>query len=76
MAEYKYAQYLHDSTDRVFDPAFDPATPAPRSGIYRCAQCGRECVSMLGQPLPGQNHHPHIPPRPIRWRLIAAAAQL
>jgi len=74
MALYKYPQYLRQVDDAIFDQINHPATPAPRSGIYRCEGCGREVSSTEGHPLPPQNHHEHSPLQgTIRWRLIVYA---
>jgi hypothetical protein len=74
MALYKYKGYLDMNNDQIFDAITQPSYPAPRSGIYRCEGCGRECSSTEGLPLPPQNHHQHTPSQgTIRWRLIVYA---
>jgi hypothetical protein len=73
MALYNHAKYLAVDTGDLFDHLIEPGTPAPVSAIYRCEACGRECVAIHGQPLPGQNHHQHNPPANIQWRAIVAS---
>jgi hypothetical protein len=74
MALYKYAQYLAQNDDGVFDHENPPGHAAPRSGIYRCRGCGREVASNEGEPLPPQNHHQHNQSQgAIRWKLIVYA---
>jgi hypothetical protein len=74
VALYKYAQYVTDSNDNVFDGEHRPGSLALLSGIYRCLGCGRECVSTQAHPLPSQNHHEHSAAQgAIRWRLAVYA---
>lgn len=71
MALYKYGEYLGQSQDNAFDEHYQPGSPAPRSGIYRCENCGDEVASNAGDPLPPQNHRQHDPNSgPILWRMI------
>ncbi len=74
MALYKYAGYLSQNNDTIFDQDNEPGAAAPRSGVYRCMGCGREAASTEGHPLPPQNHHQHMATQGhIRWRLIVYA---
>lgn len=74
MALYKYADFLAQNQDAIFDQINSPGHVTPRSGIYRCAGCGREIVSEEAKPLPPQNHHQHtISQGHIRWQLIVYA---
>jgi hypothetical protein len=73
MAQYKYSQFLKANTSYEFDVLHEPGSLAPYSGIYRCAGCEKEEVSVLGKPLPPQNHHQHLPGQGlIRWQLIVS----
>lgn len=73
MAQYKDARFLKQNTNAVFDVLHLPGAMTPFSGIYRCAVCGREDVSVFGKPLPPQNHHQHSPLQgPIKWQLIVS----
>jgi len=68
---YKYDQFLTTSGDKKFDEIYQPGTPTPYSGIYRCEGCGKEVTSVHAHPLPPQNHHQHTPEQGrIRWRLV------
>jgi hypothetical protein len=74
MALYKHGSYITKSEDTIFDQDNHPGTAAPRSGIYRCAGCGREASSTEGHTLPPQNHHQHTQSQgSIRWRLLVYA---
>ena len=74
MAIYKYAEYLKKSEEAVYDNIYNPGTPAPFSGIYRCMGCHKEVASNQEEPLPTQNLHQHTPAQgTIRWRLIVYA---
>ncbi len=42
LALYKYSHYLKYSADSRFDPALEPGTTTPHSGIYTCQRCGCE----------------------------------
>jgi hypothetical protein len=70
MALYLYPQFVHRaSPNRAFDDLFPPGTLSSRSGIYRCAGCGREAVHTHDKPLPSQNHHGHAQhPGKILWQ--------
>ena len=71
MALYKHQQFLQTSTHQVFDQLYQPGTPTPYSGIYRCEGCGHEVTSVVSHPLPPQNHHQHTAYQgSIRWRLV------
>jgi hypothetical protein len=71
MAEYRNAAHLHQAQDDAFAREYPPGAPAPSSGIYRCAICGREEASNRAQPLPPQNHHQHSAGLGgIRWKLL------
>lgn len=73
MALYKYPQFLQPSDLEVFDIVFEARTLTPRSGIYRCEDCGKEITSVSGRPLPPQSHHQHTQAQgKIRWRLIVS----
>jgi len=43
---YKYDQFLTKSDDEKFDKIYEPGTPTPYSGIYRCEGCGKEATSV------------------------------
>ena len=73
MALFKHTGFFRRSYDAGFDRLHRPGMTTPFSGIYQCQNCRREVASNAGNPLPPQNHHQHNPPRPIVWRLIAAA---
>jgi hypothetical protein len=73
MALYKYSHYLTNSADSRFDPALEPGTTTPHSGIYKCQGCGREVASNADNSLPPENHHQHaLDQGAIAWRLIVA----
>ena len=73
MAQYKYAAFLSQNSNNVFDVLHAPGAPTPFSGIYRCVVCGREDVSTFNHPLPPQNHHIHPTGQgSIRWQLIVS----
>ena len=73
VAQYKYAHFLKTNSNDVFDALHEPGSSAPFAGIYRCASCGKEVVSVQGSPLPPQNHHQHQPSQGvIRWQLIVS----
>jgi hypothetical protein len=70
MIMYKNAHYLTPTDGDAFDTLFAAGSPAPHSGIYRCEGCGKETTSILGQPLPAQNHHQHTEFQgDVRWQL-------
>lgn len=74
MANYKYARYLIESQETLYDQIHSPGAQTAFAGIYRCEGCGREVVSEHAKPLPPQNHHQHtVAQGNIRWRLIAYA---
>ena len=74
MALYKYSQYLVASQHASFDSIHPPGAITPFSGIYRCEGCGHEIASIVGAPLPPQNHHTHLVAQgAIRWRMIIFA---
>lgn len=73
MAQYKHSQFLKHNTNDAFDALHQPGALTPYSGIYRCAVCGKEDVSVFNKPLPPQNHHVHAAGLgPIRWQLIVS----
>lgn len=73
MARYKNSTHLHSSNNSEFDTPYSPGVNTPRSGIYRCDNCGREIASNVGNPLPPQSHNQHSANNgPIQWRLIVA----
>lgn len=74
MALYKYLNFIGQVADAIFDQANHPASPAPRSGIYRCTGCGHEVASTETHSLPPQNHHQHSPAQGrIMWQLVVYA---
>jgi hypothetical protein len=79
MPNYKYNQFLHQSTSTAFDQVYTPGVLAPYSGIYRCDACGFEASSTQGHPLPPArdcgSHHPRwrCQPGQVRWRLVASS---
>jgi hypothetical protein len=74
MALYRYAHYLHDSDQRVFDVLHRPGEFATNSGVYRCAVCGVEIIVEAAKPLPPKHHHIHAEELgQIQWRLIVLA---
>lgn len=74
MSLFKYAQYVAESNNEIFDQERPPGASTPHSAIYRCMGCGREVVSESGKPLPPQNHHQHsVSQGAIRWKLIVYA---
>jgi hypothetical protein len=71
MAYYKYMKYLTQSNHELFDQLNEPGAATPYSGVYRCEACGREDTSIMGKPLPPQNHHQHQSSQGrIQWRLV------
>lgn len=69
-AYYKYIQLLTKSDNAAFDEIHEPGETTPHSGIYVCVNCGKEATSVLGHPLPPQNHHQHSQSQGrIRWKL-------
>ncbi len=76
MALFKNARAVAQWDDPAFDELHNPGASAPRPGIYRCANCGREIASDAGDPLPPADHHPHpAHVGPIRWQLIVYAEE-
>lgn len=84
MPNYKDATVFNQ---RPNDPNFDflhtPGQTTPFSGIYKCANCGFECVSTKGYPLPPQQYcHLHSPTTwpnvqgNVLWKLVAAAIHI
>lgn len=70
MAYYKYPQYLQQQNAPEFDAVHLPASATPFSGVYRCTGCGLSATSVLGHPLPPQNHHQHsVAQGQIKWQL-------
>ena len=57
MAQYKYAEFLKQSSAPDFDALYTPGAPVPHAGIYRCIACGDEIGIARGQTLP--------PPKPV-----------
>lgn len=71
MAVYKNANYLRQDFGAAFDQFHSPGSNTPLSGIYKCAGCGHEMVSVANHPFPPQNHHVHNALQgQIRWQLI------
>lgn len=72
MAEAKYQDVIAQSHEAIFDKIIAPATVAPKSGIYRCLNCGATIVAEAGQQLPPQAHHRHHPAQggQIVWQLL------
>jgi hypothetical protein len=71
MSYYKDGRYLTQEQGGEFDAVHGPGQPTPYSGIYRCEVCGLSVTSVLGHPLPPQNHHQHPNAfAQIQWRLI------
>jgi hypothetical protein len=66
---YKYSSFLAQSNHLDFDKTLHPGAETPHSGVYRCVTCGKEATSILGRPLPPQNHHQHPGGGPILWQL-------
>ena len=58
-----------------YDEVHKPGTPVPRSGIYRCVNCGNENCCNAGDPFPPQNRHQHKTPAPIGWQLLVRPEQ-
>ena len=79
MPNYKNANLFFQRNDTDFDLIYNPGTRTPWSGIYKCASCGYEIVSIQGAPLPPTMVCPQHSPRwqcnhgPVRWQLVAAA---
>jgi hypothetical protein len=73
MAYYKDLSFFSQTDDAIFDLFQEPGSPAPYSGIYRCAECAHETTFSKGQLLPPENHHHHQSGCVVRWQLIAAA---
>ena len=77
MAQYKYEEFLKQSSAHDFDALYAPGAPVPHAGIYRCIACGDEIGIARGQTLPLQNHHQHAPWRgPIKWQLLIFAVSI
>lgn len=72
MAIYKYQEFLKHSNHEAYDQVHHPGARTPRSGIYRCENCGINEVSTFSHPPPPQNQHQHNPAAAILWRLIVA----
>jgi hypothetical protein len=74
MAQYKYLNFLSQSTHSAYDTVHNPGATAPYGGIYKCTGCGHEVTVPADHVLPPQNHHVHSNPTvtPIRWRLVVA----
>lgn len=75
MAQYKYKQFLTESSIVAFDTRYLPGALAENSGIYRCTTCGEEIVAMKGSRLPGAKHHAHTTNEAIKWQMIVFAQQ-
>lgn len=73
MALYQSSQFLTVWTDAEFDRLHHPRTPAPHSGIYRCAGCGFEIATPEGQLLPPIHAHPHRLGTQEVWQMIVYA---
>jgi len=70
MAHYKYAHFLSQENDPIYDQIFEPGQTTPMSGVYRCEGCGKSVTSIKDRPLPPQNHHQHNAGEGrVRWRL-------
>lgn len=75
MAQYQNGFFLTHVANSAFDTLHAPGAQTPFSGIYRCAVCGLECVSVFSHALPPQNHHQHAAGLPsIRWQLLVASS--
>lgn len=73
MAHYKFERFLKFSADALYDKPLLAGAPAPRSGIYRCDGCGLEITALSPNPLPPEEHHPHVASqKKVRWKLIVA----
>ena len=71
----KDSQYLRAGYGVAFDYILSPGFHTPFSGIYRCEGCGFEIAAIRGHPLPPDDHKGHaLSCGPIRWRLVAQAA--
>lgn len=76
MAQYKYGNYLQQSTHAAYDIKYAPGSLAENAGIYRCVACGDEIGIAKGHTLPPQNHHQHAPGvGKIEWQLLVFAQQ-
>ena len=77
MAIFKYYEFLSRSREAdTFETEHAPSTVVPLSGIYRCAECGREIVSNESDSFPPENHHLHTEGQgPISWLLIVLVDQ-
>lgn len=77
MAQYKYGQFLTQSSNSAYDAKYSPGVAAPNAGIYRCVACGDEIAIAKGHTLPPQNHHQHRQGvGKIEWQLLVYAQQL
>ena len=53
------------SASAIFSKSIRPGDVAPQSGIYRCASCGFEVVTVAGASLP---HEQNCSDHDLRWK--------
>jgi len=72
MAWYKNDANVVKATgeEAVWSTDNKPGSLVPKSGIYRCRNCGKEVTCNEGDPFPPQNHHQHPQVGAVLWRLI------
>lgn len=72
VAWYKNAQNVVkcNGSEPVWTTDYKPGSTVPRSGIYRCRNCGKEVTCNADDPFPPQNHHQHPQAGSVLWRLI------
>lgn len=72
MAWYKDSRNVVQAggTEAVWSTYYRPGDEVPKSGIYRCKNCGKEVTCNHGDHFPPQNHHQHPQATAVLWRLI------
>lgn len=66
----KYLLETNQPGNSHWKTTYRPGDTVPKSGIYRCVNCGDEITSNKGDPFPPQNHAQHPCAEKIAWQLI------
>ena len=56
MPYFRDLEGYQQSASKIFRQLLTPGVAAPLSGIYHCASCGFEIVSVVGGPLPNEQN--------------------
>lgn len=66
----KHLKETNQPNNAHWTKTYRPSDDVPKSGIYRCVNCGDEVTSNKGDPFPPQNKTQHPCADKIEWQLI------